>query len=93
MSRPALVPEFYVSDLSTSIAFYVDTLGFRVVYERSEQRFAALGLGGAHLMLEEAPVLERASRKDFQRGQWRTADPDGYLLRFSQVVSPDLGSE
>jgi catechol 2,3-dioxygenase-like lactoylglutathione lyase family enzyme len=74
MSRPALVPELYVSDLSTSIAFYVDLLGFRLEYERPEDRFAALSLGAALLMLEEAPSLKRATPEDFRRGQWRTAD-------------------
>jgi catechol 2,3-dioxygenase-like lactoylglutathione lyase family enzyme len=145
MSRPALVPELYVSDLPASIAFYVDLLGFRLEYERPEDRFAALGLGSALVMLEEAPSLKRATPEDFRRGQWRTADlerpfgrglnleievhdiqtidsrisdrryplllglhdrsyrvgeerrlvrqllvadPDGYLIRLSQVVSP-----
>ena len=74
MSRPALVPELYVSNLAASIKFYVDLLGFRIEYERPEEGFVALSLGSAHLMLEEAPSLERASAEDFRRGQWRTAD-------------------
>lgn len=74
MSRPALVPELYVSDLATSLEFYVGLLGFRVEYERPEERFAALSLGTAHLMLEEAPALRRATPDEFQQGQWRTAD-------------------
>jgi catechol 2,3-dioxygenase-like lactoylglutathione lyase family enzyme len=74
VDRPALVPELYVSDLSASLAFYVDVLGFRVEYERSEEKFAALSLGAAHLMLEEAPSLHRATPAEFRQGQWRTAD-------------------
>ena len=74
MSRPALVPELYVSDLDASLAFYLDVLGFRIDYERPEDRFTALNLGGAHIMLEEAPSLVRASPNEFQQGQWRPAD-------------------
>lgn len=74
MNRPALVPELYVSNLDASLSFYVDLLGFRVEYARPEERFAYLGLGSAHLMLEEAPALARASAEEFRRGQWRTAD-------------------
>jgi len=74
LSRPALVPELYVTHLPTSIGFYVELLGFRVEYERPEDRFVALSLEGAHLMLEEAPSLHRASEEQFRRGEWRTAE-------------------
>ena len=90
MSRPALVPELYVSDLSASVAFYVGLLGFRVEYERPEERFVALSLGSAHLMLEQAPSLSRATPEEFQQGQWRTADlekPFGRGLNLEIEVS------
>lgn len=74
MARSALVPELYVSDLPASLAFYVDLLGFRVEYDRAEERFAALSLGAAHIMLEEAASLKRATPEEFQQGGWRTAD-------------------
>jgi catechol 2,3-dioxygenase-like lactoylglutathione lyase family enzyme len=74
VSRPALVPELYVSDLSASLAFYVGLLGFRIEYERPEERFAALSLGDAHVMLEEAPSLKRATPEEFAQGHWRTAN-------------------
>lgn len=51
---PALVPELDVSDLEKSLAFYVDILGFAVLYRREEEKFAYLEREGAHLMLEEA---------------------------------------
>jgi catechol 2,3-dioxygenase-like lactoylglutathione lyase family enzyme len=51
--EPALVPEFLVSDLDTSLVFWRDTCGFTVLYDRPEERFAYLTLGSAHLMLEE----------------------------------------
>ncbi|HEY0436185.1 MAG TPA: VOC family protein, partial [Phenylobacterium sp.] len=53
MTAP-LVPELDVSDLAASLAFYVEVLGFRVLYDRPEERFTYLERDGAELMLEEA---------------------------------------
>lgn len=91
-SRPALVPELYVSDLGASLEFYVGVLGFRVEYDRPEQRFAALRLGPAQLMLEEAPSLERATPEEFASGQWRTTDlekPFGRGINL-EIQVPDI---
>jgi len=74
MARPTLVPELYVSSLRASLEFYLDVLGFRIEYERAEEKFVALSLDGAHLMLEEAPSLARSTPEEFQQGQWRPAD-------------------
>jgi catechol 2,3-dioxygenase-like lactoylglutathione lyase family enzyme len=49
----ALVPELYVSDLARSLDFYCEALGFSIVYQRAEERFAYLERAGAELMLEE----------------------------------------
>lgn len=74
MSRPTLVPELYVSSLRASLEFYLDVLGFRVEYDRPEDGFAAISLGEAHIMLEEAPSLKRATPEEFGRGEWRPAN-------------------
>lgn len=139
MSRPlpALTPELLVHNLSTSLGFYCDLLGFKVLFERVEQGFVAIGLGEAALMLEQiadnqdnddpwvvgpldAPLgrginlqitvddIERLHQRlpssdqrlrlpledvSYQAGaqllnvrQFMLQDPDGYLLRFSQIV-------
>ena len=52
--QPALIPELICSDLMRSVLFYVDVLGFEVAYQRTEDKFAYLTLGNAHLMLEQA---------------------------------------
>ena len=39
---PALTPELLVSDLPGSLAFYLQTLGFRLLFERPEAGFAGL---------------------------------------------------
>jgi catechol 2,3-dioxygenase-like lactoylglutathione lyase family enzyme len=49
-----LTPELDVADLDRSLAFYVNVLGFQVVFDRPEERFAFLDLAGISLMLEEA---------------------------------------
>lgn len=51
---PALVPELLVTDLGTSLGFWVDLCGFTVRYARPEEGFAYLTLGAAHVMLDQA---------------------------------------
>jgi catechol 2,3-dioxygenase-like lactoylglutathione lyase family enzyme len=78
----ALVPELIVSDFGRSLRFYRDVLGFRVMWERPEERFAYLGREGAELMLEQ-PVgrhfLAGPLEHPYGRGmnlQIRVADVD-----------------
>jgi catechol 2,3-dioxygenase-like lactoylglutathione lyase family enzyme len=53
-NHPPIIPELDVTDLSASLGFYAGVLGFAVLYERPEERFAMIDLDGARLMLEEA---------------------------------------
>jgi len=46
-----LVPELHVGDLPRSLAFWRDICGFRIVFERIEERFVFLERDGAQLML------------------------------------------
>jgi catechol 2,3-dioxygenase-like lactoylglutathione lyase family enzyme len=62
--RNKLVPELMVSDLESSLAFWVSCLGFEVAYQRPEDGFAYLDLNGAQVMLEQT---------DPDAGQWLTA--------------------
>ena len=48
-----LVPELYCSHIERSLRFYVEVLGFAVLYSRPEELFVYLGREGAELMLEE----------------------------------------
>ena len=54
-----IVPELIVSDVERSVRFYVERLGFRVVYERRSERFALLERDGARLMLEQPLSRDR----------------------------------
>ena len=51
---PPLTHELDVEDLEASLRIYMGAFGFRVLFQRPEERFAYLELEGAHLMLEEA---------------------------------------
>lgn len=138
---PALTPELQVSDLPNSLAFYLQTLGFHLLFERPEAGFAAIALGEAALMLEQIDLdapqddpwtvrpldrplgrginlqisvddLQPLQQRLLEQGvalrlpvetvsyriddhrlsvrQLMIQDPDGYLLRFSQVLGTRL---
>ena len=47
-----LIPELSVTNLSNSLNFYKD-VGFRINYERPEDKFAFISLGDSQIMLQE----------------------------------------
>ncbi|WBU64426.1 bleomycin resistance protein [Paracoccus aerodenitrificans] len=47
-----LVPELNVTDFDVSHRFYCELLGWQVLYDRPEDGFAMLELGGAKLMID-----------------------------------------
>lgn len=53
MPSAKLVPELMVSNHAASRDFYVRIIGFDVRYERPEENFSYLDLGGAELMIEQ----------------------------------------
>ncbi|SHF16084.1 Catechol 2,3-dioxygenase [Devosia limi DSM 17137] len=78
----ALIPELTVSDLAASLVFYRDILGFDISYMRAEEGFAAIALGDAALMLDQAGIGR----------DWVTAplaDPFGRGVNF-QIEVPAL---
>ena len=48
------IPELDVLDLDRSLAFYLGVIGFEMMFDRPEERFAFLALEGVQLMIEEA---------------------------------------
>lgn len=65
----ALVPELEVSDFDGSRHFYVEVIGFSVLYERPERPFAYLTLGAAHIMIETGGAWTTgALERPFGRG-------------------------
>ena len=80
MNFNKLIPELSVSNLNTSLEFYVGIVGFKIEYERAHDKFAFLSLDSAQLMLEE------------DNGNWETGDltpPRGRGINF-QIEVADL---
>lgn len=72
-----LVPELSVSDIKSSLEFY-QKVGFRILYERKEDKFAFIELEGNQIMLEEV------------NGNWNTGEliyPFGRGLNISMTVN------
>ena len=53
MNWNQMVPEFDVFNLEESLHFYTSLIGFNIVYERKEDKFAFLQLEDVQLMLQE----------------------------------------
>ncbi|MCX6116724.1 MAG: VOC family protein [Proteobacteria bacterium] len=61
MQFNSLIPELSVENLLDSLRFYVDTLGFKIEYQRIEDKFALVSFENVQLMLEQV------------NGHWETA--------------------
>ena len=48
-----MIPEFDVINLKETLNFYIDLIGFELVYERKEDKFAFIQLENIQLMLQE----------------------------------------
>lgn len=48
-----LIPEFDVFNLEETLHFYVDLLGFKIEYDRKEERFAYLSFENVQIMVQE----------------------------------------
>ncbi len=73
----ALVPEFAVSDIAASLAFWCGPLGFAIAYDRPAARFAFLVRGGLQVMLCE------------RNGRWEPGDlerPFGRGINLQMIV-------
>ena len=53
MPENRLVPELTVSNLENSLRFYKDILGFKIDFERPENKFVYMSFFGSELMIEE----------------------------------------
>jgi lactoylglutathione lyase len=56
-----LVAELSVSNLDNSLHFYRDIVGFEVMFQRPENRFAYMSFHGSELMIEEDRPREGTS--------------------------------
>lgn len=51
-----LIPELNVGDLGRSLTFYCDIIGFNILFDRRDEKFCFLALGGAQLMIEQVEM-------------------------------------
>ncbi len=49
----ALTPELCCSNIKVSLSFYLETLGFKIQYQREEEGFAMIERQGSRIMLDE----------------------------------------
>lgn len=80
MKFNSLIPELSVISIEESKRFYIDILGFKLEYERIEDKFAFLSLGDIQIMIEEV------------NGHWNTGKleyPFGRGINF-QIEVPNV---
>ena len=53
MNFNKLIPELSVTDINKTREFYVDILGFKICYERPEDKFIFVDKDGNQIMLEQ----------------------------------------
>ena len=87
-NRPKLVPELYCLDLSDSLEFYCELLGFTVLYSRPEEGFAYLDMDGVELMLDEIVQGKTGSNQGWNTGDLEKPFGRGINLQF-EVDSVD----
>jgi catechol 2,3-dioxygenase-like lactoylglutathione lyase family enzyme len=76
----SLIPELSVIDFQKSLEFYVNVLGFSVLYERPEEGFAMLAIENAQLMIDQIGLSR----------DWKTAPfeyPLGRGINFQITVA------
>lgn len=77
MKFNSLIPELSVINIEEYKKFYIDILGFKLEYERVEDKFAFLSLGDIQIMIEEV------------NGYWNTGElvyPFGRGINFEMKV-------
>lgn len=78
MNFNKLIPELSVSDINKTREFYVDILGFKICYERPEDKFIFVEKDGNQIMLEQI------------NGNWNVGKmeyPFGRGINFEMTIS------
>lgn len=89
-TMPPLIPELQVRDISASLRFYLDVLGFQIMFDRPESKFAMIALQGSWIILEQTEGFNAVTEEEFVDGrQWRTGAleyPFGRGINFQIIV-------
>ena len=83
-----LIPELSVSDIYKSKEFY-QKIGFKIVYERKENKFAFLELEGNQIMIEEVNNNWNTGKLEYPFGRginisMSIEDIDNYYLNLKE---------
>jgi len=93
---PPLIPELQVRNIAESVHFYVDVLGFSIVFDRPESKFAMIALQGSWIMLEQTDRFTAVSDDEFIKDrEWRTGAleyPFGRGINF-QIIIDDIDAK
>lgn len=86
MKFNSLIPELSVSDINISKKFYLDILGFKLEYERKQDKFAFISYEDAQIMLEEINGNWNTDKLEYPLGrginfQIDTTDIDNLIKR------------
>lgn len=65
----SLIPELSVRNIEKSKEFYIDILGFKLEYERVEDKFAFLSLGDVQIMIEEVNGYWNTGKLEYPFGR------------------------
>lgn len=91
----SLVPELYVLDFQKSMHFYVEVLGFKVEYTRTNPEFAFLSYQESQLMLQQEEVNDDwhngTLEYPFGRGinfQIRTDEVERLITKLADIKYP-----
>ncbi len=69
MNYNDLIPELIVSNITKSKEFYINILGFKIEYERKEDKFVFISLNNIQIMLEQGSLQQLNTLKyPFGRG-------------------------
>jgi catechol 2,3-dioxygenase-like lactoylglutathione lyase family enzyme len=83
-----LVPELLVTDIERSLRFWRDVCGFAVLFDRPDEGFAYLDLGGAQIMLDE-----RTRTRNWETGPMEIPFGRGINFQISvPVIEPILAA-
>lgn len=91
MKLSPLVPELCCTDIQASLQFYVGLCGATVIFDRPEEGFAMIEIGGGHLMLDQVGVsrdwLSAELVRPFGRGVNFQIDTDDVEGLYAKVVA------
>ena len=69
MNFNKLIPELSVTDINKTREFYVDVLGFKICYERPEDKFIFVEKDGNQIMLEQINDNWNVGKMDYPFGR------------------------